>query len=161
LSPSIFKILLSLILDEIRSNYFIGLSDVSYLAYADDLLLLHKYKQGLSFMVLRVSRLFSKNGLNIEQCEFLVFNGLTSSNAALVCCGFSIPLFLPFGGWVLVLLIQCLAYGSALFVMFKSVILRFLPIEGSIIDVHWVGYMLHSVIILPFMFLGFFPFLKK
>ena len=42
------------ILDEIRSNYFIGLSDVSYLAYADDLPLLCKNKQGLLFMVSKV-----------------------------------------------------------------------------------------------------------
>ena len=59
LSPSIFKMCISGILDEIRSNYFIGLSDVSYLAYADDLLLLCKNKQGLLFMVSKVSRLFS------------------------------------------------------------------------------------------------------
>ena len=50
------------ILDEIRSNYFIGLSDVSYLAYADDLLLLCKNKQE-TFMLSKVSRLFSKIGL--------------------------------------------------------------------------------------------------
>jgi hypothetical protein len=44
-------------------------------------------------MVSKVSSLFSKIGLslNVEQCEFLVFNGPTSSNAPLVCCSFSIP----------------------------------------------------------------------
>ena len=83
------------ILDEIRSNDFIGLSDVSYLAYADNLLLLCKNKQGLSFMVSKVSLLFSKIGLslNVEKCEFLVFNGPTSSNAPLACRGFSILFF--------------------------------------------------------------------
>ena len=93
LSPSIFKMCISGILDEIRSNYFIGLSDVSYLAYADDLLLLCKNKQGLSLMISKVSRLFSKIGLslNVEKCEFLVFNGPTSFNAPLACRGFSIP----------------------------------------------------------------------
>ena len=99
LSPSIFKMCISGILDEIRSNYFIGLSDVSYLAYADDLLLLCKSKQGLSFMVSKVLRLFSNIGLslNVEKCEFLVFNGPTPSDAPLACRGFSIPFVSAFG----------------------------------------------------------------
>ena len=44
-------------------------------------------------MVSKVSRLFSNIGLslNVEKCEFLAFNGPTSSNAPLACRGFSIP----------------------------------------------------------------------
>jgi len=107
------------ILDEIRSNYFIELSDVSYLAYAEDLSLLCKNKQDLSFMVSKVSRLISKIGLslNVEKCEFLVFNRPTFSSAPLACRSFSIP-FIPAFWWLVITvtnsiscLRQCTVHG--------------------------------------------------
>ena len=51
LSPTLFKICISSVLAKISGTYLSGLADVSYLAYADDLLLISRSKKGLPNMV--------------------------------------------------------------------------------------------------------------
>ena len=53
LSPSNFKFCISSILENISSICFVGLTDISYLAYADDILLIIRSKLRLSQMVNR------------------------------------------------------------------------------------------------------------
>jgi len=92
LSPSIFKFCISGILENISSMCFVGLSDISYLAYADDILLISRSKLSLSQMVHKVSSSFTKIGLslNVDKCEYLSFN-VPSSPRPLIFQNFSIP----------------------------------------------------------------------
>ena len=71
---------------------FVGLSDISYLAYADDILLISRSKLSLSQMVHKFSSSFTKIGLslNVHKCEYLSFN-VPSSPRPLIFQNFSIP----------------------------------------------------------------------
>ena len=92
LSPTLFNLCISGVLAKISATYLSGFSDVSYLAYADDLLLISRTKTGLSNMVSRVATSFSDIGLslNVDKCKFLSFNNISSTS--LRCSGFTIPL---------------------------------------------------------------------
>ncbi len=92
LSPTVFNLCISGVLAKISATYLSGFSDVSYLAYADDLLLISRTKTGLSNMVSRVATSFSDIGLslNVDKCKFLSFNNISSTS--LRCSGFTIPL---------------------------------------------------------------------
>jgi hypothetical protein len=69
-----------------------GFTDVSYLAYADDLLLISQTEFGLARSVRSVAAAFASIGLflNVDKCEYLIFNGISSSHP-LNCSSFSIP----------------------------------------------------------------------
>lgn len=87
LSPHIFKACLLSVLNMIPLSYSSGLSNVSYIAYADDLLLVSRSKFTLMKSVLLVSRLYGEIGLslNTDKCEYLVFN--SKSSATPLDCG--------------------------------------------------------------------------
>ena len=76
MSPTLFKICISSVLAKISGTYLSGLADVSYLAYADDSLLISRFKKGLSQMISTVSDAFSDIGLslNIDKREFFPYN---------------------------------------------------------------------------------------
>ena len=92
LSPTLFKICISSVLAKISGSYPSGLADASYLAYADDLLLISRSKKGLSQMVFIVFDAFSDIALslNIDKCKFLPYNCTTAT--PLHCNNFTIPL---------------------------------------------------------------------
>ena len=56
--------------------FFCDLVNVSYIAYADDILLLSRSRSSLSNSVSSISKHFQSVGLslNIDKCEYLVFN---------------------------------------------------------------------------------------
>ena len=76
LSPSIFKFCISSILENICSMCFVGLNDISYLVYANDILLISQSKLRLSQMANKLSYSFIKIGLslNVGKFEYLSFN---------------------------------------------------------------------------------------
>ena len=92
LSPYIFNACIENVLSKISTTCLLGPSDISYLAYADDLLLISQTESGLARSVKSVTSAFHDIGLylNIDKCEFLVFNGNNCSES-LYCDGFSIP----------------------------------------------------------------------
>ena len=92
LSPTLFDICISTVPAKISGKCLSGLADVSYLAYADDLLLISHSKKGLSQMVSMTSDAFSDIGLslNIDKCEFLPYNCTTGT--PLLCNNCTIPL---------------------------------------------------------------------
>ena len=51
LSPHVFKMCVAFTLALIRSTYYNGMSDISYLGYADDILLISRSKSSLYKMV--------------------------------------------------------------------------------------------------------------
>ena len=91
LSPSLFKICIFGVLAKISATYLSDFSDVSYLAYANDLPPISKTRIRLSKMVSSVSDAFSRIGLSLnkEKCEFLSFTSTSSS--PLNCDTLSIP----------------------------------------------------------------------
>ena len=93
LSPSIFKICIADILNSLPTTYLLGSSNVSYLAYADDILLISRTKSGLSASVRSISTAFSNAGLtlNADKCEFLHFGPSPNQSSRLNCSEFSIP----------------------------------------------------------------------
>ena len=64
-------------LSKIADTCFLCFSDVSYIAYADDILLISRSKFSLSKMVDNVRKGFldMELNLNIEKCEYLCYNG--------------------------------------------------------------------------------------
>ena len=82
LSPLIFNASIKSVLSGIRSFCFTGFTDVSCLAYADDLLLISRSVTGLAHSVRFVTDAFARIGLllNVDKCEFLIFNGVSSSH---------------------------------------------------------------------------------
>ena len=79
LSPSILKFCISSILENISSMCFAGFTDISYLAYADDILLISWSKPRLLQMVHKVPSSFTRIGLllNNGKCIFLsIFHSL-------------------------------------------------------------------------------------
>ena len=80
LSPHIFKACLLNVLNKIPFSYSSGLSNASYIVYADDLLLVSRSKFTLMKSVLLVS-LYWETGLslNIDKCEYLAFNSKSSA----------------------------------------------------------------------------------
>ena len=63
------------VLSGIKPSYFYNLSDVSYIAYANDLLVLNRTKSILALSVQRISLMFRDIGLFFNvKCEYLVFN---------------------------------------------------------------------------------------
>ena len=72
---------------------FTGLTNLSYIAYADDLLLISRSKFTLAKSTQFVSKLLEKIGLvlNAEKCEYLVFNAKNPSSD-LSCSSFSVKL---------------------------------------------------------------------
>ena len=117
LSPMLFKICISSVLAKISGTYLSGLANVSYLAYADDLLLISRPKKGFSKMVSIVSDAFSDIGLsiNIDKCEFLPYNVLLLLPFTVIT---SLSLLsIVFVGLVSLLLTIFRAYVSVLFVI--------------------------------------------
>ena len=92
LSPSIFKICIADILNSLPTTYLLGSSNVSYLAYADNILLISRTKSGLSTSVCSISTAFSNVGLtlNPDKCEFLNFGPSSNQYSRLNCSEFSI-----------------------------------------------------------------------
>ena len=85
LSPLIFKHAISKILDRISPSLLLHGTDLSYLAYADDVLLLSRSKADLQDNLSRLHSDFLSIGLsiNIEKCEFLTFNAPKSESVTL------------------------------------------------------------------------------
>ena len=83
LSPYIFNACIENVLSKISTTCLLGPSDISYLAYADDLLLISQTESGLALSVKSVTSAFRDIGLylNIDKCEFLVFNGNNCSES--------------------------------------------------------------------------------
>ena len=90
LSPYLFNACIQNVLLGIKPSYFYNLSDVSYIAYADDLLVLSRTKSILALSVQRISMMFRDVGLflNFDKCEYLVFN--PKSSAHNLSCGSSV-----------------------------------------------------------------------
>jgi hypothetical protein len=86
LSPYVFELCLVRVLSMIADTYFFCFSDVSYVAYADDILLISRSKFSLSEMVDNVRNGFLDIGLilNVEKCEYLCFKG-NATNSRLNC----------------------------------------------------------------------------
>ena len=76
LSPYLFNACLYSVLPRINPSCFLGLTNLSYIAYADDLLLISRTKSSLIKSTQLVSKSFEEIGLklNAEKCEYLVFN---------------------------------------------------------------------------------------
>ena len=83
LSPYIFNACIENVLSKISTTCLLEPSDISYLAYADDLLLISQTESGLARSVKSVTSAFRDIGLylNIDKCEFLVFNGNNCSES--------------------------------------------------------------------------------
>ena len=93
LSPYLFNACLYPVLSRIFPSCFTGLTNLSYIAYADDLLLISRSKFTLAKSTQFVSKLLEKIGLvlNAEKCEYLVFNAKNPSSD-LSCSSFSVKL---------------------------------------------------------------------
>ena len=91
LSPYIFNACIEDVLSTISTTCLLGPSDISYLAYADGLLLINQTESGFARSVKSFTSAFRDIGLylNIDKCEFLVFNGNNCSES-LYCGGCSI-----------------------------------------------------------------------
>ena len=91
LSPSIFKLCISSVLSYIPPTCILNYVNISYLAYADDILLISRTKKGLSLSVSTVaSKLYAIGlSLNLSKCEYLSFN--SNITTPLICGSFSIP----------------------------------------------------------------------
>ena len=83
----IFNACIENVLSKILNTCLLRPSDISYLAYADDLLLISQTESGLAHLVKSVTSSFCDISLylNIDKCEFLVFNGNNCSES--LCCG--------------------------------------------------------------------------
>jgi len=88
----IFNACIENVLSNISTTCLLGPSDRSYLAYADNFLLISQTESGLARSVKSVTSAFRDIGLyrNIDKCEFIVFNGNNCSESP-YCDGFSIP----------------------------------------------------------------------
>ena len=91
LSPSIFKLCISSVLSSIPTTCIFQAINLSYIAYADDILLISRTRKGLSVSVSTVATNLSKIGLslNLSKCEYLSFN--SNGNSPLDCASFSVP----------------------------------------------------------------------
>ena len=58
LSPNVFKLCIATVLSKIADTCFLCFSDVSYIAYADDILIISRSKFSLSKMVDNVRKVF-------------------------------------------------------------------------------------------------------
>jgi hypothetical protein len=76
LFPHIFIASIEHDLSGICSYCLMGFTDVSYLAYADDLVLIRRTEFGLARSVRSVTTAFESIGLflNVHKCEYLTFN---------------------------------------------------------------------------------------
>jgi len=92
LSPYIFKMCIAGIIVKIYQVYFMGFTDVSYIAYTDDILPISRCKPSLSCTVQRVKKGFLDIGLNLdlEKCKYICFNS-TLPNTPLKIKNTSIP----------------------------------------------------------------------
>jgi len=74
-----------------RISCFTGITDVSYLAYADDLLLINRTEVCLARSVRSVTDAFARIGLllNVDKNELIIFNGVSLSHP-LDCSSFSV-----------------------------------------------------------------------
>ena len=91
LSPFIFKFCISSVLSSIPSTCILNSVNISYLAYADDILLISRTKKGLSLSVSTIASKLHTIGLslNLSKCEYLSFN--SNNMTPLVCGSFSVP----------------------------------------------------------------------
>ena len=85
LSPLIFKHAISKILDRISPSFLLHGSGLSYLAYADDVLLVSRSKADLQESLNWLLSDFQSIGLsiNIDKCEFLSFKASQSDSVTL------------------------------------------------------------------------------
>ena len=76
LSPSIFKCVVALCLLPLKSFIFYGNIGLSYVAYADDVLLVAWTRRGLLSNFTILTNVLSKIGLSVDasKCEFICFN---------------------------------------------------------------------------------------
>jgi hypothetical protein len=90
LLPYLFNACIQNVLLGIKPSYSYNLSDVSYIAYVDDVLVLSRTKSILALSVQRISMMFRDVGLflNYNKCEYLVFN--PKSSAHNLSCGSSV-----------------------------------------------------------------------
>ena len=93
LSPYIFNACISSVINKIPSSCFFGFSEVSYLAYADDLLLISRSKRRLEWNVSMVGSMLSEIGLSLNtlKCEYLLFNAVNPPATPLACNTFTVP----------------------------------------------------------------------
>ena len=93
LSPYLFNACLYSVLPCINPSCFLGLTNLSHIAYADDLLLISRTKSSLIKLTQLVSKFFEEIGLklNTEKYEYLVFNAKHQSSD-LGCGYFSVKL---------------------------------------------------------------------
>jgi hypothetical protein len=86
LFPDVFKLCIARGLSKIADTCFLGFSDVSYITYADDILLIGRSKYSLSKMVDNVRKGFLDIGfnLNVEKREYICSNG-KAVNSTLKC----------------------------------------------------------------------------
>ena len=91
ISPSIFKLCISSVLSSIPPTCILNSVNISYLAYADDILLISRTKKGLSLSVSTVASKLHAIGLslNLSKCEYLSLN--SNITTPLICGSFSIP----------------------------------------------------------------------
>ena len=93
MSPYLFNACLYPVLSRIFLTCFTGLTNLSYIAYVDDLLFISRSKFTRAKSIQFVSRLFEKIGLmiNAEKCEYSVFNA-KNPISDLSCGSFSVKL---------------------------------------------------------------------
>ena len=91
LSPSIFKLCISSVLSSIPPTCILNSVNISYLAYADDILLMSRTEKRLSLSVSTVASKPHAIGLslNLSKCKYLSFN--SNITTPLICGSFSIP----------------------------------------------------------------------
>lgn len=88
LSPYLFNACLFSVFSNVPSSYFMGLTNVSYIAYADDILLISRTKSSLISSTKLITSLLNEIGLavNPQKCNYLVFNAKYQYND--LNCGF-------------------------------------------------------------------------
>ena len=163
LSPTIFKLCIAPILSSLPSTFISDGIDVSYLAYADDVLLVSSFRAGLSHSVSRISDQFRRIGLmlNVDKCEYISFN--SSASLPLNCGFFSIPCVSSFRWLGLHITnnlktLRALTVSNAKKKKIRLDIQKLLQIEGGTIEKRLGNYILHFAIILFFFYLVFFQF---
>lgn len=92
LSPIIFNSAIYSVTRFVRGTFFLEGLDLSFISYADDLLLLSSTLRGLQENLRLLVTLYRRIGLrvNIEKTEFIVFSGTNSTNSNLVLDGIRI-----------------------------------------------------------------------
>ena len=82
LSPYFFNACLYSVLPRINPSCFLSLTNLLYITYADDLLLIRRTKSSLIKSTQLVSKSFEEIGLklNPKKCEYLVFNAQYQSS---------------------------------------------------------------------------------